>query len=153
MTTLKTAIAVLFVTVAPAFAQDSDVTGDAEKGAKVFKKCQSCHVVTDPDGNVLAGKKSKTGPNLYGIAARAAGSVEGFKYGKSLLAAGEAGLVWDQESFASFVQDPKKFLQTYLGDKKAKSKMTLKLRKEKEALDVYALLASLAPADDAEVSE
>ena len=46
--------------------------GDAEAGKKVFNQCQTCHVVADADGNVLAGKNAKTGPNLYGIVGRPA---------------------------------------------------------------------------------
>ena len=71
--------------------------GDAEAGAEAFSQCQTCHVVVDADGNTLAGKRAKTGPNLYGMVGRQAGTVDGFRYGKSLVEAGEAGLVWDEE--------------------------------------------------------
>jgi len=121
----------------PAFAE-----GDIEAGEKVFKKCKSCHMITAEDGTTIQ-KGGKTGPNLYGIIGRAAGSVEDFKYGKSLLAAAEAGLVWDEEQFLVYVENPSKFLKTYLDDSKAKSKMTLKLKKGGE--DIYAYLLSVAP--------
>lgn len=120
---------------APAFAE-----GDIEEGEKAFKKCKSCHMIADGDNTIVKG--GKTGPNLYGVIGRAAGAQEGFKYGKSLLAAADAGLVWDEEQFVSYVQDPTKFLKTYLDDSKAKSKMTLKLKKGME--DVYAYLVSVA---------
>jgi cytochrome c len=64
-----------------------------------------------------------------------------------LVAAGEAGLVWDEAHFLEFVQDPKAFLRTYLDDTKAKSKMSFKLKKGGE--DVLAYLISVSPAAEA----
>ena len=74
---------------------------------------------------------------------RPAGAQEGFKYGKHLAQAGENGLVWDEETLSGYIQDPKKYLRTYLDDKKAKSKMTFKLKKEDQRAAVAAYLASL----------
>lgn len=140
---MKTTFALLAVmaTAAPALAE-----GDAAKGEAVFKQCQTCHVVADADGKVLAGKASKTGPNLYGIAGRVAGSYPEFKYGESIVAAGAAGLVWDETTFVAYVQDPQGFLKTTLADKKAKGKMQFKVKNAEMAADVYAYLVSLAPA-------
>ena len=128
----------------PLFA-DGHATGDAEAGEKVFKKCKACHSVIDADGEVIA-KGGKNGPNLYGVYTRAAGSVEDFKYGKSIVAAGEGGLAWDEEQFVSYVADPKKFLRTTLDDKKAKSKMSFKLKDAEDAANVWAYLVSVGPA-------
>ncbi len=130
------ATALVGLLAAPAFAD-----GDAAKGEKGFKKCKSCHAITAPDGTAIV-KGGKTGPNLYGVAGRQAGSVEGFKYSDSLKAAGEAGLVWDKDSFVEWVKDPKAFLKKHTGDSKAKSKMTFKLKKGAE--DIYAYLESIA---------
>ena len=129
---------------APAFAESHG--GDAEAGSDAFSQCQTCHVVVDDDGNTLAGKKAKTGPNLYNIVGQQAGTVEGFRYGKSLIAAGEAGLVWDEEQLIAYLQDPKDYLRTYLDDKKARSKMSFKVRKEEDAINLAAFLASVSPA-------
>jgi len=115
--------------------------GDAEAGKKTFNKCKSCHLIADPDGEVIV-KGGKTGPNLYGIAGRTAGTVEGFKYGDSIVEAGENGLVWDETTFVSYAQDPKAFLKDYLGETSAKSKMTFKLKKGGE--DVYAYIVSVS---------
>ena len=98
---------------APAFA-DGHSAGDAQAGAKLFKKCKSCHMIAADDGEVLA-KGGKSGSNLYGMVGRAAGSVEGFKYSKDLVAAGEAGLVWDEVLLAEWVKDPQGVLASYLG--------------------------------------
>lgn len=126
---------------------DGHATGDAEAGEKVFKKCKACHSVIDAEGEVIA-KGGKNGPNLYGIYTRTAGSVEDFKYGDSIVAAGEAGLAWDEEQFVSYVADPKKFLRETLDDKKAKSKMSFKLKKEDDAANVWAYLVSVGPAPE-----
>ena len=127
---------------APAFA-DGHSTGDAEAGAKTFKKCKSCHMIEAADGEVIV-KGGRSGPNLFGVAGMTAGTVEGFKYSKDLMAAGEAGLVWDEASLVTWVQDPKAFLKDYLDNSKAKSKMSFKLKKGGE--DVAAYLASVGPA-------
>ena len=84
--------------------------GDPRPGKKVFNQCQTCHVVADEAGDVLAGKNAKTGPNLYGVIGRAAASLEGFKYGDGIIEAAAKGLVWDEANFAVYVQDPTKFL-------------------------------------------
>jgi cytochrome c len=126
---------------APAVAQD------LEAGAKTFNQCQTCHVVANEAGEVLAGKNAKTGPNLYGIAGRAAGTQAEFKgYGESIVALGATGFVWDEASFVEYVQDPAKFLKAKLGDDKAKSKMAFKLKKPEDAANVWAYITSLAPA-------
>ena len=142
MKTKLTALAVLStVLAAPAFA-----AGDAEAGAKVFNKCQTCHVVANEAGEVLAGKNSKTGPNLYGLPGRTAGTYPEFKYGESIVALGASGFAWNEADFVAYVADPAKFLKDKTGDKAAKSKMSFKLPKEEDAKNVYAFIASLSPA-------
>lgn len=118
--------------------------GDAAAGEKDFKKCKSCHMIAPAEGDPIV-KGGKTGPNLYGVIGRAAGAQEGFKYGSDLAKAGENGLVWDEANLAAYITDPKGFLQEYLGDDKAKSKMTYKMRKGAE--DVAAYLATVSPAE------
>ncbi len=140
--TIASALAVATIATG-AFADSHAPSGDAAAGEKAFKKCKSCHMVQDADGENIV-KGGKTGPNLYGIVGRTAGTVEGFKYGKDIVAAGEGGLVWDEESFVAYVADPKKFLRGHLANDKAKSKMTFRLKKGAE--DVYAYLASVGPA-------
>lgn len=144
MKTRLAAVIAMFVIGGPALA-----AGDAEKGAKLFNQCQTCHVVANEAGEVLAGKNAKTGPNLYAVIGRKAGSYEGFKYGDDMVAAGEKGLVWDEATFVEYVQDPSGFLKTYLEDDKAKGKMSFKVKNAEDAADLHAFLVSLAPAADA----
>lgn len=124
---------------APALAQD------IEAGSKVFNQCQTCHVVQNEAGETLAGRNSKTGPNLYGLPGRALGTVEGFNYGDSIVALGATGVVWDEATFVAYVQDPAKFLKDKLGDDKARSKMSFKLRSADDAANLWAFIASLSP--------
>ncbi len=132
------------VALSPAQAQDA--TGNAEAGAKVFAKCQTCHSVVNDAGETLAGKGAKTGPNLFGLAGRTAGTYPEFKYGDSIVALGATGFVWDEASFVEYVADPAKFLKARTGDGTAKTKMSFKLPKEQDAHDVWAYIASLSPA-------
>ena len=120
---------------APAFAE-----GDAAKGESEFKKCKACHMIVADDGTEIM-KGGKTGPNLYGIVGRAAGSVEGFKYSDVMKEAGEKGLVWTEEDLVKYLPYPSAFLDEVAGDSGGKSKMTFKLTKGAE--DVAAYLASL----------
>lgn len=149
MKTKLTALAVLSsVLAAPAFA-----AGDAEAGAKVFNKCQTCHVVVNEAGETLAGKNAKTGPNLYGVIGRAAGTYPEFKYGESIVALGASGFTWTEADLVTYVADPAKFLKDKLGDTKAKSKMVFKLTNETEAANVAAFLASFSAAPAAAEGE
>lgn len=148
MTSIRTlAILAALGVASPAFAE-----GDVANGEKLFKKCKACHMIVNGDDVIYKG--GKTGPNLYGIIGRTAGSVENFKYGKSLAAAGEGGLVWDEELISKYVVDPKAFLKEHLDDGGAKSSMSFRLKKGGE--DIAAYLTSVSPAaetTDAEATE
>jgi cytochrome c len=127
---------------AGAASAESHATGNAADGEKGFKKCKACHLIAKEDGTEIV-KGGKTGPNLYGVVGRVAGSLEGFKYGDSIVALGETGFVWAEEDFVTYLADPTDFLRTKLDDKKAKSKMSFKLKKQDDALDIWAYLASV----------
>lgn len=141
--TLAAIIAMTFA-AAPAFADGHGGAGDAAAGEKTFNKCKSCHMIVSDAGDEIV-KGGKVGPNLYGIIGRQAGT-EDFNYGDDLVAAGEAGLVWDAANLVEYTQDPRAFLRAYLDDSKAKSKMAYKLKSGGE--DVAAYLASVAPAPE-----
>lgn len=111
---------------------------DVTAGEKVFKKCRSCHKIGD-------GAKNAVGPVLNNVIGRKAGTFEGYKYGKDLLAASEKGLVWTTENLGPYITDPKKFLRNYLENPKAKSKMSFKLKKEQQRADVIAYVATFSP--------
>lgn len=130
------AVATMVALASPAFA-----AGDAAKGKKVFKKCKACHSIVSPDGEKIE-RGGRTGPNLYGVVGRQAGTLEGFKYSKVMVDAGESGLVWSEENLAEYLPDPTKYLDEVAGES-GRSKMTFKLRKGGE--DVAAYLATFSP--------
>lgn len=74
--------------------------GDAERGAKVFRKCSGCHQV-GPEA------KNRVGPILNGIFGAKAGAVDGFFYSKGLMRAAADGLVWDYEHLDAYLENPK----------------------------------------------
>lgn len=115
-------------------------TGDAAAGEKAFRQCQSCHVVQAPDGEVLAGRAARTGPNLYGVVGRTAGTVEDYAYSDVMEAAGAAGMVYDEANFVPYVMDPTTHLTEVSGEN-GRGKMVYRVRKEADAHDLYAFLA------------
>ena len=139
---IRLAAPLLAAFVAAPVLADGHSVGDAAKGEDAFKRCKSCHMITDDAGETIV-KGGRTGPNLFGVIGRQAGTLDGFKYSKDVIAAGEAGLVWDAQTFADWVSDPRKFIRTYLDDSKAKTKMSFKLKSGAE--DIYAYLVSVGP--------
>ena len=75
---------------------------DAEQGAKVFKKCMTCHTADDAT--------NKIGPSLKGVVGRKAASVQGFKYSDAMLAKGAEGVIWDEATLTAYLPDPKAFV-------------------------------------------
>jgi cytochrome c len=100
--------------------------GDATKGAKVFKKCASCHMVG-------AKAKNRVGPQLNAIIGRAIASVEGYKYSKGMVAyAAQAG-AWDEANLDAYLANPRKAVK---GTRMAFAG----LRKDSQRQDVIAYL-------------
>lgn len=99
--------------------------GDPANGEKVFKKCKQCHTIE-------AGKK-KIGPSLAGVIGRQAGTVDGYKYSKSMIEFGEAGNIWDAAVLDEYLAKPRDLVK--------KTKMTFPgLKKEQDRADVIAYL-------------
>lgn len=114
-------------------ATPAHAAGDVKKGKKVFAKCKACH-------KVVAGKRS-VGPNLNGLLGRTAGTLAKFKYSKDMRAAGAKGLVWTEETLFTYLKNPKPFVGSFIGKKKAKTRMVFKgLKKEKDRLNLIAYL-------------
>jgi len=72
---------------------------DAAKGAKVFKKCKSCH-------NVEPGGAHSTGPALYGVVGNDIASKDGFKFSAAM-----TGLEgnWTYEALDEYLKKPAKY--------------------------------------------
>jgi cytochrome c len=116
---------------------------DPAAGQRVFaQRCATCHMIVSPAGETVV-KGGKTGPNQWGLIGRTAGTVADFKqYGPTLVAAGKAGLVWNEAEIVAYLEDPREYLRQRTGDAGAQSKMAFKLRDEAERANVAAYLAT-----------
>ncbi|MGD9917673.1 MAG: c-type cytochrome [Paenirhodobacter sp.] len=113
---------------APAAAAISEDPAVIAQGEKIFVKCKACHMIG-------AGAKNKVGPVLNGVIGRTAGTAEGFKYSPAMKDAGAGGLVWNPETIATYLHDPKGFVP--------KNKMAFAgLKTAEEAAAVIAYLNS-----------
>ncbi|MBF0140302.1 MAG: c-type cytochrome [Magnetococcales bacterium] len=75
----------------------SDVRADlVDEGEVVFKKCATCHNITD-DGT------KKSGPNLGGVMGRKAGTLKGFAFSPAMTA---SKLIWNRETLDRFLAQP-----------------------------------------------
>lgn len=130
---------VFAVLAAPVMAE-----GDAAAGEEAFgRQCVSCHIVADGDGNVLAGRRARTGPNLYNLVARGIGAAD-FDYGDSIVEYGATGATWTEEAFVGYVMDPTGYLREALDDRRARAKMSFQVRSADDAANIYAYLATFA---------
>ena len=128
---------IFFTSVVLALSTSSTFAGDAVEGESIFKKkCSTCH-------QVGADAKNTVGPVLNNIVGNKVAGIEDYKYGASLVTLGESGAVWSEEELSAWLENPKKYLRAALDDKKAKTKMTFKVKKEDERSNLIAYLSTL----------
>jgi len=102
------------------------MAADPDKGEVLWTKCRSCH-------EIGPGAEKKVGPPLNNILGRVAGSSDRFIYSKAMIAAGEDGLIWTEETLHQFLERPKSFIK--------KTRMSFSgLRKQQERDDLIAFL-------------
>lgn len=105
-------------------------SASAEDGAKVVRKCASCH-------NFEAGSANKTGPMLYNTIGMQIATHEDFAYSDVLVEYGAEGRTWTYEAMDEFLESPKGFAPG--------TKMTFAgLRSEKERADLLAYMQTLS---------
>lgn len=128
---MKFAVGTFFALTALAMATVSaKADGDAEAGAKVFKKCVACHVV-DSDAK-------KVGPSLKDVIGRTAGTHPDYKYSSAMVDAGAGGLKWDDETLTGYLASPKSYIKG--------NKMSFAgLKKEDDLANVIAYLKQFSP--------
>ncbi len=99
-----------------------------DDGARVFKKCASCH-------NAEAGAANKVGPNLYNTMGAQIASHDGFAYSDALK---DVGGEWTFEQMDAFLESPRNFApgtkMTFAGLRKAsdRAKVILYLRQQSD---------------------
>jgi cytochrome c len=140
---LRSTTAVLCLLASPVISE-SHLSGNPEAGARMFDRlCVSCHIVANDEGEVLAGRSARTGPNLWLVpGGRVAGQPD-YNYSESISKVGEAEAVWTVEDFVTYVQDPTSWLRAALNDRRARSKMSYRVRNQQDAADIYAYLETL----------
>jgi len=70
---------------------------DAEKGARVARKCTACHTFE-------AGGANKVGPALYGVVGSAKAAADGFAFSSALA---DMGGEWTFENLDAFLANPR----------------------------------------------
>jgi cytochrome c len=73
---------------------------DLDNGRRVFARCRSCHTITEGGPNM-------TGPNLYGVFGRQAGTHPKYTYSTAVK---QAGFTWDAERLDHWLENPRTFL-------------------------------------------
>lgn len=73
---------------------------DEARGAKVFKKCTSCH-------NAEQGGANGTGPNLWNIVASPAAQNASFGYSSAM---SSSGVTWGYEELNDYLEKPSRYL-------------------------------------------
>ena len=139
---LKTKALIVAAAVVGASYATAAAAADPAAGEAAFRQCSSCHQITTPGGENINGR-GRTGPNLYGVVGRQAGSLDGFRYRDSIVQAGEMGLVWDVENLTAYLQDPTAVLREATGDSRARSGMSYRVRSASDAENIAAYLASV----------
>lgn len=127
---MKKILGATFVAMLPvmAFAGSHEMSGDADAGEKVFRKCKACHQVGED-------AKNRVGPVLNGIVGRAPASAEGFNYSDALVSFGEENEAWTPEMLSAYLEKPRDYIPG--------NKMSFAgLRKEEDRENVIAYLAT-----------
>ncbi len=78
-------------------ASGAAMSGDTAHGQTVFKKCTQCHSPVEG--------KNGTGPSLYGIIGRPAGSAPNFRYSE---ANKTSSITWSEQEMFVYLENPKK---------------------------------------------
>jgi cytochrome c len=104
-------------------------TGDVTNGQTKFAQCRACHTPEQGGANM-------TGPNLWGIFGRKAGSVADFNYSDGLK---KSGITWDAAQIDKWITDPRAVVpdtrMSFLG-----------LKDPKDRIDVVAYLKTATSA-------
>ncbi len=94
-------MAALVAATAALLAGPAHAAGDAEEGAKVFRRCAVCHTAEE-------GGPNKIGPNLWGVIGSTSGTRStGFRYSKALR---DAALAWNDDTLDQWITGPRELV-------------------------------------------
>lgn len=113
--------------------QVSMASGNAIKGAEIFKQCAACHTLG-------AGTEHTVGPNLNHVFGRVAAGAEGYAaYSDGMKAKGAENHIWHEKTLYKFLANPAKrvpgTIMAFPG-----------LKTEKEIKDLLAFMIEFSPA-------
>jgi cytochrome c len=77
-------------------ASGAQLSGDPERGRRVFAQCATCH---SPEQGV-----NRVGPSLYGVVGRHSGSIPGFRYSD---ANRNSGITWTEQELFTYLENPR----------------------------------------------
>jgi cytochrome c len=74
------------------------------QGEQVFRACAACHQIGE-------GAVNRVGPHLNGVFGQPVAAHEDFRYSPALRGAGDSGMIWDEETLAGYLADPRGFIR------------------------------------------
>lgn len=77
-------------------ASGAQLSGDTERGRRIFAQCATCH---SPEQGV-----NRVGPSLHGIVGRPAGAVPGFRYSD---ANRNSSITWSEQELFTYLENPR----------------------------------------------
>ncbi|MCI4665837.1 MAG: c-type cytochrome [Neomegalonema sp.] len=80
-------------------AEVAALSGDAVRGAALFRPCMSCHRIDEP--------QHRTGPHLLGLFGRQAGLGKSYPYSS---ASRKSGVIWRVETLSAYLAAPRKYM-------------------------------------------
>ncbi len=90
----------LVIFAAAGHTTDRDTYCEAGITGRDFQRCAVCHTNTRDAGHL-------SGPNLWGIVGRRAGSAEGYTYSRAIA---DSGVIWGEDSLRQYLSQPSRFL-------------------------------------------
>jgi cytochrome c len=77
-------------------ASGAQLSGDTERGRRIFAQCATCH---SPEQGV-----NRVGPSLFGVIGRHSGSIPGFRYSD---ANRNSGVTWTEQELFTYLENPR----------------------------------------------
>lgn len=99
------------------------VSGDSDRGERLFLRCKACHTVTNTS-------RQRLGPTLFNLFSRKVGTLADYDYSRALQ---DADFNWSDEELDAWLKQPNSFLP---GNRMAFSGFP----KEKDRQDLIAYL-------------